>query len=77
MEEENFSNLTSHSIPIQKIVIILDNVSFHKKEEYIANQLFKSLEELELLLHRLLNEGELVVKWGGKIKNKGNSISTV
>jgi transposase len=96
-----------------KIVIILDNASFHKKEEYIqkietempnihleylpeyspdynlielvwhsakeyiAGRLFKSLEELEVLLHQLLNEGELIIKWGRKLKNKGNAIITV
>lgn len=96
-----------------KIVIILDNASFHKKEEYIqkietempnihleylpeyspdynlielvwhsakeyiANRLFKSIEELEFLLHQLLNEGELIIKWGRKLKNKGNAIITV
>jgi transposase len=96
-----------------KIVIILDNASFHKKKEYIekieadmpnlhleflpeyspnynlielvwhstkeyvANRLFKSIEELEYLLHRLLNEGELVIKWGRKLKNKGNAFITI
>lgn len=96
-----------------KIVIILDNASFHKKEEYIekieaempnlhleylpeyspdynlielvwhsakeyiAGRLFKSIEELEFLLHQLLNEGELTIKWGRKLKNKGNSIITI
>ncbi|MBD1906783.1 IS630 family transposase [Funiculus sociatus GB2-A5] len=96
-----------------KIVIILDNASFHKKEEYIkrieaempnihlgflpeyspdynlielvwhstkeyvANRLFKSVEELEYLLHQLLNEGELIIKWGRKIKNKGDALTTV
>jgi transposase len=93
-----------------KIVIILDNASFHKKKdilsqisaemphiileflpayspdynlielvwhsakEYIAHRLFKSVEELSELLHRLLNEGEMVIKWERKIKNKGNAI---
>lgn len=96
-----------------KIVIILDNASFHKKEEYlqkieaempnihleylpeyspdynlielvwhsakeyIANRLFESIEDLELLLHKLLNEGDLVIKWERKLKNKGNAIITV
>ena len=96
-----------------KVVIILDNASFHKKEEYIekieaempnlhleflpeyspdynlielvwhsakeyvANRLFTSIEELEYLLHQLLNEGELVIKWGRKIKNKGDALITV
>ena len=96
-----------------KIVIILDNASFHKKEEYlkkietempnlhleflpeyspdynlielvwpsakeyIANRLFTSIEELECLLNRLLNEGDLIIKWGRKVKNKGNACITV
>ncbi|EDX74504.1 hypothetical protein MC7420_4028 [Coleofasciculus chthonoplastes PCC 7420] len=96
-----------------KIVIILDNASFHKKEEYIdkieaempnihleylpeyspdynlielvwhsakeyiANRLFESIEELESLLHQLLNEDKLVINWGRKLKNKGNALITV
>ena len=35
------------------------------------------IEELELLLHHLLNEGALIIKWGRKLKNKGNAIITV
>ena len=30
---------------------------WHSAKEYIAGRLFKSIEELELLLHQLLNEG--------------------
>jgi transposase len=96
-----------------KIVIVLDNASFHKKQdyiqkittempnihleylpeyspdynlielvwhsakEYIANRLFKSIEKLEFLLHKLLNEGGLVIKWGRKLKNKGNAVITI
>jgi transposase len=96
-----------------KIVIIFDNASFHKKEEYlkkietempnlhleflpeyspdynlielvwhsakeyIANRLFTSIEELKCLLKILLNEGELIIKWGRKVKNKGNACITV
>lgn len=96
-----------------KIVIILDNASFHKKQEYIqkietempnihleylpeyspdynlielvwhsakeyiANRVFKSIEDLEFLLHKLLNEGELIIKWGRKLKNKGDSVITI
>ena len=79
-------------------MIILDNASFHKKEEYLkrieiempnlhleflpeyspdynlielvwhstkeymANRLFTLIEDLEHLLHHLLNEGELIIK---------------
>ena len=91
-----------------KIVVILDNASYHKRQdirdkivqelpnivleflpayspdlniielvwhsckEYIAHRLFKSVDELKDLLERLLNQGELVIKWQRKIKNKGN-----
>ena len=104
---ENFTEKGS------KIVIVLDNASFHKKQEYIqiittemrtiqreylpeyspdynlielvwhsakeyiAKRLFKSIEELEFLLHKLLNEGGLVIKWGRKLKNKGNAVITI
>ena len=46
-------------------------------KEYIANRLFKSIEEREYLLHRFLNEGELVIKWRRNIKKKGNACITI
>ena len=94
-----------------KIVVILDNASIHKKEEfiekiklempnlvleflpeyspdynlielvwhsakeYISSRLFRSIEELESLINKLLNEGELVIKWNRKVKNKGNAVN--
>ncbi|MFB2838793.1 IS630 family transposase, partial [Aerosakkonemataceae cyanobacterium BLCC-F167] len=39
--------------------------------------LFKSIEELEYLLHQLLNEGQLIIKWERKLKNKGNALIPV
>ena len=50
---------------------------WHSTKEFIANRLFKSIEELEELLNRLLNEGELVINWGRKLKNKGNAVNAV
>ncbi|WP_445301188.1 transposase [Microcoleus sp. Pol11C3] len=47
----------------------------HSTKEYIINRLFTSIEELEYLLHRLLNEGELIIKWGKKLKTKVMLIS--
>jgi len=46
---------------------------WHSCKEYIAHRLFQSVDELNLLLDRLLNQGELVIKWHRKIKNKGNN----
>lgn len=96
-----------------KIVIILDNASFHKKQEfldkieaelpnieleflpayspdynlielvwhsakeYIAHREFETKEELEKLVKQLLNEGELVINWSRKLKNKGNAINVI
>ena len=36
---------------------------WHSCKEYIAHRLFQSVDELKLLLDRLLNQGELVIKW--------------
>jgi transposase len=50
---------------------------WHAAKEFVAHRLFKSIEELEYLLHQLLNEGELIIKWSRKLKNKGNALITV
>jgi transposase len=93
-----------------KILVVLDNASYHKKQaildqlatdfpnlhllflppyspdfnlielvwhsckEFIAHRLFHSVEELHSLLDRLLNQGELKIKWKRKVKNKGNAL---
>ncbi|MBD1906869.1 IS630 family transposase [Funiculus sociatus GB2-A5] len=103
-EAESFTKCSA------KIIIILDNASFHKRKdifgkieaempniileflppyspdynlielvwhsakEYIAHRLFESVEQLEGLLNKLLNEGGLIIKWERKIKNKGNAV---
>ncbi len=59
-----------------KIVIIIELV-WHSAKEYIANRFFTSIEELEFLLYRLLNEGQLVIKWNRKLENKGDSVNVV
>lgn len=46
---------------------------WHSCKEYIAHRLFQLVDELKQLLDRLLNQGELVIKWHRKIKNKGNN----
>ena len=48
---------------------------WHSCKEYIAGRLFKSVEELRELLNKLLNQGELVIQWHRKLKNKGNMIN--
>lgn len=94
-----------------KIVIVLDNASFHKKgeiiekieselpnirleylpayspdynlielvwhsaKEYIAHREYETKGELEKKVNQLLNEGELIINWSRKLKNKGNAVS--
>ncbi len=103
-EESDFTNKGP------RIIVILDNASFHKKKEiiekielelpniiweylpeyspdynlielvwhstkeYVAHRLFKSVQELETTLDKLLNQGGLQIKWKRKIKNKGNAV---
>lgn len=50
---------------------------WHSAKEFIANRLFQSIEDLESLLNKLLNEGEMVIHWDRKLKNKGNAINAV
>jgi len=45
---------------------------WHSCKEYIAHRLFQSVDDLKDLLEKLLNQGELVIQWQRKIKNKGN-----
>lgn len=111
MEEGN--NIEHFNKCSARIVIILDNASFHKKtdilekieaempniileflppyspdynlielvwhsaKEYIAHRLFESVEQLEELLKKLLNQGGLIIKWDRKIKNKGNAVYSI
>lgn len=47
---------------------------WHSCKEFIAHRLFKSVDELRDLLDRLINQGELEIKWKRDVKNKGNAI---
>lgn len=50
---------------------------WHSAKEFIANRLFESIEDLEALVHKLLNEGQLVINWDRRIKNKGNIVNAI
>lgn len=51
----------------------LAELVWHSAKEYIAHKLFKSVSDLRELLDKMLNQEELIIKWGRKIKNKGNA----
>ncbi len=75
--ETEMPNLHLEFLPEYSPDYNLIELVWHSTKEYIANRLFKSIEELEYLLQILLNEGQLIIKWGRKIKNKGNACITV
>lgn len=73
--ENNLPNIILEFLPAYSPDFNLIELVWHSCKEYIAHRLFQSVDELQALLDRLLNDGELVIKWGGKIKNKGNAIN--
>jgi hypothetical protein len=46
-------------------------------KEYIAHREFETQEELEKIVNKLLNEGELIINWTRNVKNKGNSVNVI
>ena len=50
---------------------------WHSTKEYIAGRLFETIDQLQDLLDRLLNQGELEIKWSRKLKNKGNLVDAI
>ena len=73
--EKNFPNIILEFLPPYSPDFNLIELVWHSCKEYIAHRLFQSVSELESLLKRLLNEGELVIEWGRQLKNKGNAVS--
>jgi transposase len=75
--QQEMPNIKLEFLPEYSPDYNLIELVWHSAKEYVANRLFKSIEELEELLNRLLNEGELVINWGRKLKNKGESVNAI
>lgn len=75
--ETNLPNIIREFLPAYSPDFNLIELVWHSCKEFIANRLLKSIFSLESMLDKLLNMGELVIKWGRKIKNKGNAISAI
>ena len=67
------ANIQLYFLPAYSPDLNLVELVWHSAKEYIAHRLFKSVEELKELLERLLNQGELIIKWRRRVKNKGNA----
>ena len=72
--EQNLPNIQLYFLPAYSPDYNLIELVWHSAKEYIAHRLFKSVSELEALLNRLLNQGDLIIKWHRKIKNRGNAV---
>lgn len=72
---KNFANIILEFLPAYSPDFNLIELVWHSCKEYISHRLFQSIAELEEMLNKLLNEGELIIKWGRKIKNKGNAVN--
>ena len=46
---------------------------WHSCKEFIAHRLF-DVNQLQEILKRLLNQGELIINWNRSIQNKGNKV---
>lgn len=66
-------NLVLEFLPAYSPDFNIIELVWHSCKEYIAHRLFQSVDELKELLERLLNQGELIIKWHRKIKSKGNN----
>jgi len=73
--KSQFPNIILEFLPAYSPDFNLIELVWHSCKEFIAGRLFKSVDELRDLLDRLLNQGELVIKWNRKIKDKGNMVN--
>ena len=70
---QELTNFRTDFLPVYSPDYNIIELVWHSCKEYIAHRLFQSVNELKLLLDRLLNQGELVIEWHRKLKNKGNN----
>lgn len=71
--EKNLPNIQLYFLPPYSPDFNLAELVWHSAKEYIAHRLFKSVDELKKLLNKLLNNGELIINWNRKVKNKGTA----
>ena len=75
--QQEMPNLIIEFLPEYSPDYNLIELVWHSAKEFIANRLFASIEDLEALVNKLLNEGQLIINWNRNIKNKGNAVNAV
>ncbi len=72
--EQALPNIQLCFLPAYSPDFNLIELVWHACKEFIAHRLFQSVEQLKELLKSLLNDGELVISWNRKVRNKGDKI---
>lgn len=72
--EQSLLNIQLCSLPAYSSDLNLIGLVWHSCKEFIAHRLFKSINQLQEILERLLNQGKLIINWSRNIQNKGNKI---
>ena len=75
--KKNLPNIILEYLPAYSPDYNLIELVWHSAKEYIAHREFETKEELEKLVNKLLNEGELIINWSRKLKNKGNAVNVI
>ena len=75
--EQELPNIHLEFLPAYSPDYNLIELVWHSAKEYIAGRLFETVDQLETLLDRLLNKGELEIRWSRKLKNKGNLVNAI
>ena len=58
-------------------MVVVQSNSYEAKTQEIAHREFETKEELEKVVNKLLNEGEFIIDWSRKLKNKGNAVNII
>ncbi len=72
--EQALPNIHLCFLPAYSPDLNLIELVWHSCKEFIAHRLFQSFVQLKQLLHRWLNDRELIISWDRKIRNKGNRV---
>ena len=72
--EQALPNIRLCFLPAYSPDFNLIELVWHSCKEFIAHRLFQSVEHLKELLNSLVNDGELVIHWNRKIRNKGDTV---